>query len=350
MELKTEAWEFLQQWQEQSNRKVRLALFGQPGAGKSSLINELLGQKAAAVGVQTDTTQQAQIIEDKELILVDLPGYATSEFPANAYFTTFNPLQYDLFLCVFSGKLTETDRDFFRRLTTLHRPCIFVRNKADSLYDPQLSLKELKAAIVSDVAAQLQAKVPVIFTSCKKNKPANQRGIDQLQTAIAQHLEPALQDKFLRSAKAYTAEVLALKKAAAAGAIKKAMLLAAGNGLNPLFLVDTGIDLKILHAMYSKIRATFAISEEEIEGNLGKSPLVTKIALGLKKETIVQGLKRVMSESMEKKLAKYIPAIGQLAAMGAGAGGMYYLGMEYLEDCYAYAAERLEAEIKMRAY
>jgi hypothetical protein len=31
-----------------------------------------------------------------------------------------------------------------------------------------------------------------------------------------------------------------------------------------------------------------------------------------------------------------------------GAGSMYYLGMEYLNNCYKYAAKRLEDEIHMR--
>ena len=84
------------------NKKVKIAFFGQPGAGKSSLINELVGKKVAATGNGTDTTQIAQIIEYNEVVFVDLPGYGTCEFPANQYFTQFNPLQYDLFICVFS--------------------------------------------------------------------------------------------------------------------------------------------------------------------------------------------------------------------------------------------------------
>lgn len=349
MDWQTEASEFLKNWQVQSDKKVRLAFFGQPGSGKSSLINELLGQKVAEVSAQTDTTKQAQIVEQGDVVFVDLPGYGTSEFPANQYFTSFNPLQYDLFLCVFSGKLLEEDVEFFRKLADQNRICIFVRNKVDSLYDPEKNTAQLQAAIQDDVAAQLKVVVPVVFTSCKKTKPAAERGIPQLETTIASHLDPALQDKFLRSARAYTQDVLTLKKAAAAAAIKRAMLLAAGNGLNPIMLVDATIDVKILHSMYSKIRQTFDISDEDIKGNIGNNPLIEKLALGIKKETITQGLKKVMTEGMEKKLAKYIPAIGQAAAMGAGAGSMYYLGMEYLEDCYNYAQQRLEAEIKMRA-
>ena len=39
--------------------RVRVALFGQPGCGKSSIINRLVGRPLAAPGVHTDTTIEA---------------------------------------------------------------------------------------------------------------------------------------------------------------------------------------------------------------------------------------------------------------------------------------------------
>lgn len=39
------AFRFLEAWQKEKEQKVRICLFGQPGAGKSSLINELIGEK-----------------------------------------------------------------------------------------------------------------------------------------------------------------------------------------------------------------------------------------------------------------------------------------------------------------
>ena len=40
----------------EKNTKVKVALFGQPGAGKSSLINKIAGEQVAEVGVETDKT------------------------------------------------------------------------------------------------------------------------------------------------------------------------------------------------------------------------------------------------------------------------------------------------------
>lgn len=87
--------------------------FGQPGAGKSSLINELIGEKKAKVGTGTDTTKEAQVIESGSVVYVDLPGYDTARFPKKGYFSHFDPLQYDLFLCIFRASLRRLIQNFF---------------------------------------------------------------------------------------------------------------------------------------------------------------------------------------------------------------------------------------------
>ena len=63
--------------------------FGQPGAGKSSLINELIGEKKAKVGTGTDTTKEAQVIESGSVVYVDLPGYDTARFSQKRLFQPF---------------------------------------------------------------------------------------------------------------------------------------------------------------------------------------------------------------------------------------------------------------------
>ena len=84
---------------------VTIVLFGQPGSGKSSLINAICGYQAAPVGVETDTTREPLFVEHGDVTFIDLPGYGTPAFPWQHFLEEFQPFQYDLFLCVFSDKL-----------------------------------------------------------------------------------------------------------------------------------------------------------------------------------------------------------------------------------------------------
>ena len=228
------ASQFLQAWQRERDHKIKICLFGQPGAGKSSLINELAGQRVTRVSQATDTTREAQIVECPDVIYVDLPGYDTSLFPENAYFSTFNPLQYDLFLCVFAGKLHQADVDFFGKIARTGRVCLFVRNKCDGLYDPSCSREELEAKIRRDLHHQVGPRETLVFTSCRRNRPAGERGIPELERAMGALLPEAQRDRFFRHAKAYTEEALQVKRRAAERSLKKFMMLAAANGLNPV--------------------------------------------------------------------------------------------------------------------
>jgi hypothetical protein len=87
---------------------VYIALFGQPGAGKSSLINAIVGQQQLAkVGVENDVTTERTDYEWNGLFLSDLPGYGTAKFPAATYLEKFEITKFDIFLCVAAGKSDE---------------------------------------------------------------------------------------------------------------------------------------------------------------------------------------------------------------------------------------------------
>ena len=349
VDYKALANKFLASWQKERTQKIKICLFGQPGAGKSSLINELVGQKVAQVGQGTDTTRRAQIVETPDVIYVDLPGYGTSLFPENKYFTGFNPLQYDLFLCVFAGKLHEADVDFFCRVARTGRPCLFIRNKCDGLYDAKRSRRELEQGIADDVHKQIGQGEQVLFTSCRHNVPAAARGIPELEAAIGGMLPEAVQAKFYRHAKAYTQEALLLKRTCAEASLKRFMLLAAGNGLNPVLGMDAVIDAQILKKMYQAIREAFGIGEKEVEPEGPASQVVKRLAEGVTGERVTKGLTYMLRRRAEGRAAKLIPLAGGLAVMGFNAGSMYFLGQKYIEQCYAYAKQRLAAEIVMGA-
>ncbi len=319
--------------------KVTIAFFGQPGSGKSSTINAICGSAVAQVGISTNTTKAARLIEYGDLVFVDLPGYGTEAFPQKEFFAQFNPLQYDLFVCVFAEKLHQADSEFFTLLQKVHKPCIFVRNKIDEIYDEEKTLEESQAIIQQDVARQLGTEdFTLVFISARADKKI---GIAQLNDAIMAKMDEARREQYILEAEARTEEQLERKKHAALRYVKRSATYAAFNGLNPVLGVDATIDLIILFQLYGNIRGAFAITEELVrDSSLGMSRK-SLIFKGMSKEGIKLIVKELGKRFAAKTILKYVPVVGQATAAYLGHSLVEKAGREYVEACYAVAREKL---------
>src|SRR5258708_4160345 len=73
---------------EYERTKVNVALIGETGVGKSSLVNAIVGRKVAQTGATGETTHQAQAVPHEEvdgLVFWDLPGCGTPNQPRATY-------------------------------------------------------------------------------------------------------------------------------------------------------------------------------------------------------------------------------------------------------------------------
>lgn len=260
MSIDKSAEQMREELDKQSKTMVSVALFGQPGAGKSSLINALVGKKVAQEGVETDTTVRAASYEHNGLKLVDLPGYGTKNFPRETYFKNFDVEEFDLFLCVVNGKLHEADTDFFQQLSERGKVCIFVVNMHDKLWEDGVSIEELEKRKVADIEKHVLKKVKIIFTSCRAKT-----GLNELNNEILNNLDQAKSERWVRGAKAYSEEFLAAKKAACEKTVALAAGSSAANGINPVPGVDVAVDLGILVAMFTKIRDYYGLEESSVK-------------------------------------------------------------------------------------
>jgi len=163
-----------------------VSLIGRPNAGKSALLNALVGQKVAIVADKPQTTRTAiqgvVTTPEAQIIFVDTPGIhkANSQLNKRLMDTVRNSLEERdllLFVADASRKFGDDDRraiDMSRRTET---PIVLVLNKIDLLKDKAALLpliEEYKAA------CQFADYVPV--SAIKKT------GLDALRGVILERL------------------------------------------------------------------------------------------------------------------------------------------------------------------
>ncbi|XP_052244014.1 T-cell-specific guanine nucleotide triphosphate-binding protein 2-like isoform X2 [Dreissena polymorpha] len=135
MEEKNNAWR---------DTKIKIAITGESGSGKSSLINALRGLKDDDYGAaETDcvekTTEPLNYPhpDNKNLELWDLPGVGTPNFSQETYLEDVMFAQYDFILLVSSSRYTNIDTWLAKQITRQYPDSnlIFVRTKIDGDLD-----------------------------------------------------------------------------------------------------------------------------------------------------------------------------------------------------------------------
>ena len=333
MSLKEEFSKCLEEIHNSEANYTRLAVVGQPGAGKSSLINNLLGQKVAATGQGTDVTVKLTEYDFCVLKIVDLPGYGTERFQYEAWLKEFPLEQFDAFIYVFSGKFTEDDDKLFAYFQQ-HRDkqVLLVRNHCNSL-----ASEVEKQQVLADVGAHY-GEAKVYFVDCGRYKA----GIDTLRAVcMGDELigiwKKRLHESFTR-AKAEHLQKAFLQAEEAISTYKK---LAGANGLNPILGVDIAADLGIYYKMFQDIRDVYGIAEADFKLYMGV-PLAGKLLQLLTKEGLVLLLQSFGSRLAAKNAVKYVPFIGQAAAVALGWQLCKMAGNDYNSKCQQFADEVLD--------
>jgi len=345
MALKDAFKRLLQQIEKDDAAYVRLAVVGQPGAGKSSLINNLLGKKVAETGQTTDVTRQATEYEFDFQRIVDLPGYGTELFRFDSWLEQFHPEQYDAFIYVFKGKLREADNELFSALADWNmerrRPLFLVRTfSADIEDDAQ------RGIIYQDILDKLGTdELPELyFTDCGRYKI----GLDELRRAIRETDFFRLRQERVRAAFAKARqEQLAECRSKVQKTISLYAKLAAANGVNPLPGVDIAADVGIYLKMFSEVRSIYDIEEYDLENNTALPVAKTLLTL-LTRQGVLLLLKSLAKRMAFRALVKYIPFVGQAAAVYSGLRMAEYAGRDYEEKCYQLAGDVMARAIEER--
>ena len=130
-----------------------IAVVGRPNMGKSTLINELLGQKLSITSHRPQTTRHRihaiDTREDYQMVFVDTPGIhignkkAINSYMNRAASSSIKDVDMILWL-IEAGKWTKEDTRVLEHVEKSEVPVILCINKIDKLENPQAVLPYLQ--------------------------------------------------------------------------------------------------------------------------------------------------------------------------------------------------------------
>ena len=170
-----------------SFRSGYVALVGRPNAGKSTLLNKLVGEKIAAVSDKPQTTRFAikGVITrpQGQIVLVDTPGVHQPGYELNRRMMTAvqEALMFVDLVCLIRDASVSTgngDRFVLDLLRRSEKPALLLLNKIDKLEDKGALLplmdwyqKELDWKDIVPISALKNELTDVLLESCLKHLP-----------------------------------------------------------------------------------------------------------------------------------------------------------------------------------
>ncbi len=255
-----------------AQRRLRIAVFGRVGVGKSSLVNALVGEALMATDVAHGCTRRQQAvtwpltIEALEAVeLVDTPGIDEVAADARARLAARVALQSDLVLMVLDADISRVELEALDTLLSWGKPVLPVLNRSDCWPEPQRQtlcrsietricehlavsgLCRTSRRVLAPIAVAAAPRGAVVLSDGRVRSRPLPAEVDGLETALRSLLneqgQALLVLNSLRQAERLQQRLeagrLLRRRQAAQGLIGRyAALKAAGVAANPLILLD----------------------------------------------------------------------------------------------------------------
>lgn len=167
-----------------------VALIGRPNVGKSTLLNQVLGQKVAIMSDVPQTTrnkiQGIYTTKDVQIVFIDTPGVhkpqtKLGDFMERSTMSTLGDVDAILFLVSATEKRGPGDDYIIKRLAKVKQPIILVINKIDAVHPNDLP----------DIVGQYRDALP--FKAVVPVSALNGNNVDHLMAQLSDLLKPGPQ-------------------------------------------------------------------------------------------------------------------------------------------------------------
>lgn len=124
-----------------------ISLIGRPNVGKSTLINQIIGEKISIISDKAQTTRNRisgiYTTESEQMVFIDTPGvhkpkHRLGDFMNDQALTTLNEVDVVLFLVNASQKRGPGDTFIMERLEQVRQPVFLVINQIDKVHPDDL--------------------------------------------------------------------------------------------------------------------------------------------------------------------------------------------------------------------
>ena len=164
-----------------------VSIIGSPNAGKSTLMNRIVGQKVSIVSPKAQTTRNrimgVATRKDYQIVFLDTPGVAMpknklGEYMLKVAYESLNEVECALFITDAANGIRERDEAIIAKLKEAKSPVIAAINKCD------IADKEAIAR------ARARLEKESFFRSIIEISAESGQGVNELEKAIAAYLVP----------------------------------------------------------------------------------------------------------------------------------------------------------------
>ena len=255
-----------------STDSLKISIIGRPNAGKSTLVNQLLGEERVLVSPESGTTRDSIEVpmkaNSKEITLIDTAGMRrkrsikeeTEKFSVSKSVESIKKANVVILLLDSSEDIVDQDIHLLGLTLTIGRPVVIAANKLDIL------TKERKVELENNINRKIRFAqyLEPHFISAKKGTGVKKllRKAEKAYNTSIKELDTSVLNKVLK-------EAVFNQQPSMSGRFRPKLRYVHAGGKNPPKIVIHGNNLKELKDSYTKYLENFFRSKLR----LGETPL-----------------------------------------------------------------------------